>query len=764
MSLTLTEFLRTNKQRLREWPKWKQDINIYGQYHDWRFENTSVKHVASSYPNSMQSYEAVSNGWISPKGEYIQPNTVLRRSTHFEMAERIIDSEGIDANGKHPVQVLIDLGWVRVQNGYSYEASIKEVSDAAWARVLDIISHCPKNVSMFGVDMGEADVVIKDCPYPGGESEHLNVPYTKVDSISLLKRGRIQHVRSASTNLKKATNRCSPRGVSNGFLSPTGEYRADRGLHHFELAQEILDMDHTIISKLTDMCLESSVDPKNFLPLLRRVYPIEALMLCGWVRVINAFTYEVHVPNLTTKIASAILKLVTDLCEDKALTTPIEVYPLRLKDYEVEEFYKEGAEELLKRLKVKPEQTEVHYLGMWAETEPKHIIRGGRRMKVRRTASAGFRPLTVLVADKLPGGKGDNTKPSEVDQKELAMGIKEEMEHTDDPEIAEEIALDHLTETPNYYSKMKKLEGATTMLYFGYGSNMDVAQMRRRCPTATIYGPGHIKNRRLAFCGQSGLWNGGVATVLPAPGKTVYGLIWLLKQSDLDSLDHYEGHPGFYERKMITTVDEKHGGTVKTWVYILEGRAETRPSPEYLNVIKKAYIKYGWDMTELNKVQTTADRTTTVTPSMPVSQPTRFRVNPKTLTDSQKRALGDEVLKVTRSKFNNWKRGIKNGTVHPNAALIPLVEVIDIAADILSEIPSNVRPTGFNIKLREKAPLKKRRTVADEILGAVSSMLESWTQQKGELKDVKYTVIAKQLAEWFDKVPSNDWPSNLPEV
>lgn len=38
---------------------------------------------------------------------------------------------------------------------------------------------------------------------------------------------------------------------------------------------------------------------------------------------------------------------------------------------------------------------------------------------------------------------------------ELAMGIKVEMEHTDDPKKAEKIAMDHLKENPSYYSQLK---------------------------------------------------------------------------------------------------------------------------------------------------------------------------------------------------------------------------------------------------------------------------------------------------------------------
>lgn len=57
--------------------------------------------------------------------------------------------------------------------------------------------------------------------------------------------------------------------------------------------------------------------------------------------------------------------------------------------------------------------------------------------------------------NKLPGGKGDSLSAADVDQEELSLGLSIEGEHTEDPEIAKEIALDHLAEDPKYYSKMK---------------------------------------------------------------------------------------------------------------------------------------------------------------------------------------------------------------------------------------------------------------------------------------------------------------------
>ena len=64
----------------------------------------------------------------------------------------------------------------------------------------------------------------------------------------------------------------------------------------------------------------------------------------------------------------------------------------------------------------------------------------------------------LINEDELPGGAGDDKPDSNFDQEQLKIGIKHEMEHTKDIKIAKNIAKDHLTEDPNYYKKLKKIE------------------------------------------------------------------------------------------------------------------------------------------------------------------------------------------------------------------------------------------------------------------------------------------------------------------
>lgn len=64
----------------------------------------------------------------------------------------------------------------------------------------------------------------------------------------------------------------------------------------------------------------------------------------------------------------------------------------------------------------------------------------------------------LAYEDKIPGGLADDKAPEDFDPKALQQGIKVEMEHTDNPEIAREIAMDHLEEDPEYYKKLKEME------------------------------------------------------------------------------------------------------------------------------------------------------------------------------------------------------------------------------------------------------------------------------------------------------------------
>jgi ADP-ribose pyrophosphatase YjhB (NUDIX family) len=64
------------------------------------------------------------------------------------------------------------------------------------------------------------------------------------------------------------------------------------------------------------------------------------------------------------------------------------------------------------------------------------------------------------AADLLPGGAADNVPDSKFPKTDLALGVKDEREHTSNDQVAKEIAKDHLQKDPGYYKKEKLSEKA----------------------------------------------------------------------------------------------------------------------------------------------------------------------------------------------------------------------------------------------------------------------------------------------------------------
>lgn len=61
-------------------------------------------------------------------------------------------------------------------------------------------------------------------------------------------------------------------------------------------------------------------------------------------------------------------------------------------------------------------------------------------------------------SDIIDGGMADNKSVVDFNPDQILKGLKVEMEHTKDPRIALEIAMDHLTENPEYYTYLENME------------------------------------------------------------------------------------------------------------------------------------------------------------------------------------------------------------------------------------------------------------------------------------------------------------------
>jgi len=73
---------------------------------------------------------------------------------------------------------------------------------------------------------------------------------------------------------------------------------------------------------------------------------------------------------------------------------------------------------------------------------------------------AGAYRLATFFAQFMRDGRANENgfEKKEADPKELKMGIEVELEHTPNRLVAERIALDHLAEVKDYYTRLKKME------------------------------------------------------------------------------------------------------------------------------------------------------------------------------------------------------------------------------------------------------------------------------------------------------------------
>ncbi|EGQ26724.1 hypothetical protein HMPREF9372_1265 [Sporosarcina newyorkensis 2681] len=134
-------------------------------------------------------------------------------------------------------------------------------------------------------------------------------------------------------------------------------------------------------------------------------------------------------------------------------------------------------------------------------------------------------------------------------------------------------------------------------LYLAYGSNLNLEQMKHRCPTAAVVGSTIVEGQRLVFRGAR---EGAVATIEPCKGESVQALVWEITPTDEKALDRYEGWPVLYRKETIKV--KLDGKMVQTMVYIMnEGRPLNQPSGYYYSIILDGYKSAGFDVANLKK-------------------------------------------------------------------------------------------------------------------------------------------------------------------
>ena len=132
-------------------------------------------------------------------------------------------------------------------------------------------------------------------------------------------------------------------------------------------------------------------------------------------------------------------------------------------------------------------------------------------------------------------------------------------------------------------------------LYFAYGSNMDRAAMRARCPGSRALGVARLPRHRFTIMRE------GYASVRRDPRRDVWGLLWDLALADGPALDRYENVAGRLYAKVTQSVLTP-AGPRRALVYVGRGAEPGLPRPGYLDGVLAAACENGLPSRYLDEI------------------------------------------------------------------------------------------------------------------------------------------------------------------
>ena len=135
-------------------------------------------------------------------------------------------------------------------------------------------------------------------------------------------------------------------------------------------------------------------------------------------------------------------------------------------------------------------------------------------------------------------------------------------------------------------------------LYFAYGSNMDLGQMRVRCPASEVVGCGRLSGHAFRIAA------GGYGTVVPDPDSTVHGVLWRLTEADEAELDRYEDLAAGLYRKIDVDIVRDDGSAERTMIYVATHSALGRPVPGYQEQVIEAAAHHRFPTSYIESLRT----------------------------------------------------------------------------------------------------------------------------------------------------------------
>ena len=147
-------------------------------------------------------------------------------------------------------------------------------------------------------------------------------------------------------------------------------------------------------------------------------------------------------------------------------------------------------------------------------------------------------------------------------------------------------------------------------LYFAYGSNLLTGRLADRCPSARYHATACIDDLAIEFSKESREDGSGKATLVPSHGHRLYGVVYEVALSELETLNRVESGYDLKHDFKVFLPDTDTPLTVKT--YIAPGwnrKPGLKPFDWYLALIVAGAIEHGFPQAEIRAYQNMEFRT-----------------------------------------------------------------------------------------------------------------------------------------------------------
>lgn len=132
-------------------------------------------------------------------------------------------------------------------------------------------------------------------------------------------------------------------------------------------------------------------------------------------------------------------------------------------------------------------------------------------------------------------------------------------------------------------------------LYFAYGADLCEPLLQRRCPNAQPLGRAMLGGFGLAFAGASKTWGGATLTLVPRARQHVDGVLYLMPDVSLETLDRIQGAPRVYQRVTVRIATDDDAVAEAHAYCMRPPLAGGRPTDAYFDLIAREYARLAID-------------------------------------------------------------------------------------------------------------------------------------------------------------------------